>query len=33
VLYYPAVRAHAKLVSDSGPHATSFRLTNLVDSC
>lgn len=33
VLYYPAVRPHAKLLSDSGPHATSFRLTNPVDSC
>ena len=32
-VYYPAVRPHANLLYDSGPHASFYRLFNLVDSC
>jgi hypothetical protein len=32
-LYYTAVKPHANLVYDSGPHASFYRLVNAVDSC
>jgi hypothetical protein len=32
-VYYSAVRPHANLVYDSGPHASFYRLVNPVESC